>query len=304
MFRRILVPIDSPDPGAPVRYAAALAKALSAPITLLGVKEPAFACSPVPVDPFQWHADLAQLLAGLQAIAADLRSDDIQADAVVREGPAADRIAEYAQRNDCDLVVLSKRWAGSSEDSPLRALLHQGDPSLLVVPAESGKDAAPRIARLVVPLDGSSRAECVLPVADALRRGFGAHVVLAHVVEEPSMPGQVPPSAEDIRLSRQLVERNRHAVEGVLERARDLMGSDTEVRLIVHAHVPSALHDLVGAEGADLVLLAAHGSAGDLRWGCGSVAHHLIEYGTRPILLIQDQRVPVAMPRVRNPVRV
>jgi nucleotide-binding universal stress UspA family protein len=107
-----------------------------------------------------------------------------------------------------------------------------------------------------------------------------------------------------MRLSRQLVERNRHAVAGLMERARDLMGSETEVRLIVRANVSSALHDLVGAEDADLVVLAAHGSAGDLRWGCGSVAHHLIEYGTRPILLIQDRRVPIAKPRVRTPVRV
>jgi nucleotide-binding universal stress UspA family protein len=303
MFRRILVPIDSPDPGLSVRYAAEMAKALGAPVTLLGVKETTSDGAPAPVDPFQWHADLAHLFAGLRSIAADMRSDGVQADAVVREGPAAERIAEYAQRNECDLVVLSRRWAVNSEDSPLRALLHLGDQSLLVIPPAAGT-RVPRISRLLVPLDGSSRAECVLPVADALRQGFGAHVVLAHVVEEPSLPGQVPPSAEDMRLSRQLVERNRHAVTGLMERARDLMGSETEVRLLVRANVSSALHDLVGAEAADMVVLAAHGSAGDLRWGCGSVAHHLIEYGTRPILLIQDRRVPIVKPRVRTPVRV
>jgi nucleotide-binding universal stress UspA family protein len=273
MFRRILVPIDSPDPGLSVRYAAEMAKALGAPVTLLGVKETTSDGAPAPVDPFQWHADLAHLFAGLRSIAADMRSDGVQADAVVREGPAAERIAEYAQRNECDLVVLSRRWAVNSEDSPLRALLHLGDQSLLVIPPAAGT-RVPRISRLLVPLDGSSRAECVLPVA------------------------------EDMRLSRQLVERNRHAVTGLMERARDLMGSETEVRLLVRANVSSALHDLVGAEAADMVVLAAHGSAGDLRWGCGSVAHHLIEYGTRPILLIQDRRVPIVKPRVRTPVRV
>ncbi len=268
------------------------------------MKEPSAGRAPEPVDPFEWHADLARLRGGLDRIAKDLRSTGLRADAVVREGPAADRIADYAERHECDLVVLSRRWAGSSEDSPLRVLLHGGDRSLLVVPTESGSTAMPSIARIVVPLDGSPRAECVLPVADALRRGLGARVVLAHVVEEPPMPGQVPPSADDLRLSRQLVERNRHAVAGVMERARSLMGRDTEVRLVVDAHVPSALHDLVGAEAADLVVLAAHGSAGDHRWGCGSVATHLIEYGSRPVLLIQDRRVPVALPRTRPRVRV
>jgi nucleotide-binding universal stress UspA family protein len=305
MFRSLLVPLDGPARATTIAYAAGLARAFGASITLLGVKETARDGHAHPVDPFEWHVELSRLLARLEHQAEGLRAGGLEVNTAVREGPASERVPEYAERHGADLVVLTRGWKGPDEDSPLRSLLHAGRQSLLVLPPNApqrGEQASFR--RILIPLDGSRRAECVLPIARALQRGAGSHLLLAHVVEEPRMPGNVPPSAADMRLVRSVVERNRHAASAVLERVREVLGAGAELRVLVNPSIPSALHDLVAGEAADLIVLSAHGSAGDLRWGCGSVAHHLIEYGDHPVLLVQDHRVPVELPARRAPVSV
>lgn len=304
MFRSLLVPLDGPARAATVTYAAGLAEAFGASITLLGVKEAAPGDGH-PIDPFEWHMESSRILTRLEREAEALRGRGLDARATVRDGPASERVPEYAERHGIDLVVLSRGGRGPNADALLRTLLHGGRQSLLVVPPNAPQIGdRPGFRRVLVPLDGSKRAECVLPIAHALQGGAGCHLLLVHVVEEPSMPGSVPPSAADMRLARSVVERNRHAASGVLERAREGLAAETEVRVLVNPNIPSALHDLVSAEAADLILLSAHGATGDLRWGCGSVAHHLIEYGDRPVLLIQDRPVPAQLPVRPAPVRV
>jgi hypothetical protein len=48
------------------------------------------------------------------------------------------------------------------------------------------------------------------------------------------------------------------------------------------------LHDLVEREGADLVILSAHGYSGNTKWPYGSVVTNFIAYGTTPLLIVQD----------------
>ena len=45
---------------------------------------------------------------------------------------------------------------------------------------------------LLLPLDGSQLAECVLPHAAALAAAFNARLTVLRVLEKPATPGQAP----------------------------------------------------------------------------------------------------------------
>jgi nucleotide-binding universal stress UspA family protein len=142
--------------------------------------------------------------------------------------------------------------------------------------------------RLLVPLDGSQRAECVLPVARALSSFHNCTLLLAHVVNEPEVPRHAPLSEEEEELVNRLVERNRDAGEAYLQDLKSRLSNDVETRLLVGDNASAALHELVDREEIDLVLLSAHGYTGAAQWPYGSVALNFIAYGATPLLIVQD----------------
>ena len=145
-----------------------------------------------------------------------------------------------------------------------------------------------RYHRLLVPLDGSQRAESILPVVETLARAHQAQILLAHVVRRPDIPRRTPPTHEDIDLADRLVERNRTETAQYLDELGSRLSGEVEMRLLVEEHVAATLHELVDQEKIDLVLLSSHGCAGHTRWPHSSVVSSFITYGTTPLLIMQD----------------
>jgi nucleotide-binding universal stress UspA family protein len=142
--------------------------------------------------------------------------------------------------------------------------------------------------RLLVPLDGSQRAEYVLSLAATLAHTSGAQLVLAHVVGTPEVPRRMPLTEEETGLVERLTELNRARGVEYLEQLRARFPPATDVRLVVSDDPAAALHDLVDQGEMDLVALSAHGYSGGIKWPYGSTALHFIAYGTTPLLIVQD----------------
>lgn len=49
-----------------------------------------------------------------------------------------------------------------------------------------------------------------------------------------------------------------------------------------------SLHELVEREKADLVVLSGHGYSSRMKWPYGGVTNSFIQYGTTPLLIVQD----------------
>jgi nucleotide-binding universal stress UspA family protein len=165
--------------------------------------------------------------------------------------------------------------------------------SLLVVPARAGgpRVGELRLRRILVPLDCSPRAECVLPLAADLARAHEAELILAHVVPEPEIPRRLPPSAEDLAVASQLTERNRREGERYLGTLRDwLVGQKLRVavRLVVSSRRAHAIRAMADEADVDLVIVSAHGRTGDARERYGGVAARLFEETSRPLIVLQD----------------
>jgi len=153
-----------------------------------------------------------------------------------------------------------------------------------------------RYRKVMVPLDGSQRADWVVPLVDALARVNGCEVVLAHVVRKPQLLCTLPSSQEDLELVERLTERNRREAARYLERVRSRFSVEVEARLIISESVVASLHELVDREEVGLVVLAAHGHSGGTKWPHGSVATSFISYGTTPLLIVQDVSPQEAYP--------
>jgi nucleotide-binding universal stress UspA family protein len=78
----------------------------------------------------------------------------------------------------------------------------------------------PAYQRILVPLDGSQRAENVLPIVTQLAHFHKSQIHLVHVVQTPEMARQMPPLPEDIDLSNRVVARNQEEAGRYLEQMK------------------------------------------------------------------------------------
>ncbi|HDQ72430.1 MAG TPA: universal stress protein [Chloroflexi bacterium] len=297
MFERILVPLDgSPLAECVLPHAVALSRAFDAEMTLLRVLERSQATERAQsTDLLGWHIHKAEAESYLDSLVTRLSGMLSGVNWEIMEGRAAERITEFARDRDIDLIILSSHgrsglsgWniSGVVQKIILRACM----PIMIVRAYQSIKydwDGL-RYRRLMVPLDCSKRAECVLPLATKLARFHESEFLLAHVVCLPDMPRPVPLSQEEIALAEKVVRHNQKAARQCFKQLQDRLPIPAQIRLEVGDSAVAMLHDLVEQEKVDLVLLSAHGYSGGNRWPYGSVALNFIAYGTTPLLIVQD----------------
>lgn len=298
MFDRILAPLDGSSLAECVLpHVVSLAKAYEAQVILAQVLECPEATGGEPVDPLNWELCKAEAEAYLSDIRARLEKVGVDHVATeLLEGRAAQRLVEFIGDNEVDLIVLSSHGrAGLSRwnvNSVVRKIVQRANRSTMIVRAykaveTDGLDEA-HYERLLVPLDGSQRAECALTTAVTLARFHDAQLMIGHIVDRPEMPRQVPLSEEDQALIERFVERSKAVSTEYLDQLRERLSVDFDAKLQVDEDVAAALHAMVEAEGVDLTVLCAHGYSGKTKWPFGSVTTSFIEYGTTPLLMTQD----------------
>ncbi len=303
MFDTILVPLDgSQMAGCVLPHVAAIAASFNAEVTLLRMLEKnQTAPSAQLFDLLNWQINKTRSVLYLEKIKALLQETSIRTHALVLEGLVAEGIAEYAQQQGMKLIVLSSHgWSGLTQwgvGSITQKIILIAQTSLLIVRAhhhEAYSDklfAAPLYKHILVPLDGSQRAENVLPVVTQLAHFHKSQVHLVHVVQTPEMARQMPPAPEDIELANRVVERNREEAEHYLDHLKsrsNLKDIDVRTHLIISENATVALHQLEEQEQIDIVTLNAHGYSGNHQWPHGSMVNHFILYGRAPLLIVQD----------------
>jgi len=142
---------------------------------------------------------------------------------------------------------------------------------------------------ILVPLDGSSRAEQVLPVAarlarasqgtitllrvvdltyDVISSGIGAPYIAQHIIED------------DLSNARSYLEQWRHnsTLAGAVVQTRVVSGNPAVAILAQAAEPP-----------IDLVVISSHGYTGLKRWILGSVAEKVARHSCAPVMIVRDQ---------------
>ncbi len=315
MLESILVPLDGSTLAECVLpHVVALADAFGSQVVLLRVLDQHQSAESIhTVDPLTWQLNKTEADLYLDSVCARLQEAGLQVQTELLEGPAAENIVSAAQNHNADLIIMSSHarsgLTGWGISSIVQKVVLSAPTSLMIVRARQavGLLAEQRYKRLFVPLDGSLRAECVLPLAIQLIRAHQSQLVLAHVVGRPELARRTPATQEDLDLVNRLVERNQEEGARYLEQLLSRLsveGLDVQTHLLVNQNVAVTLHDLIEREQIDLVIVSAHGYSGEARWPYGSVVSNLIFYGTTPLLIMQDLPVEkIAHPQTEVRVR-
>jgi len=139
---------------------------------------------------------------------------------------------------------------------------------------------------ILVPLDGSPLAECVLPHVVAVARPFDALVTLVHVCEPQQAPETVQPvNAVDWSI------RTTEADAYLEKTAGRLQASDLEVRWRRLEGQP-AEQVLAYARGnrVDLILVSSHGRSGLTGWNVSSVVQKIIARARLSLMVVRAYR--------------
>jgi nucleotide-binding universal stress UspA family protein len=151
--------------------------------------------------------------------------------------------------------------------------------------------------RIMVPLDGSEMAECVLPHVEVLARACStAHVTFIRVVEpvyipaSPEHEGSGVFSTLDAQHMRNNVDSENMAVaEEYVTRvaARNRYpGTEVEARVIM-GKPAETIAEYAKQNGIDLIVIATHGLSGVSRWVWGSIADRVLRAACVPVLMVR-----------------
>jgi nucleotide-binding universal stress UspA family protein len=296
MFEHVLVPLDGSSLAECVLPSViAICRLFNSQVTLLHVLErPQVLSDTQTIDPLEWHVLKTEAIQYLETIANRLERVGVGAQTVVREGRAAESIINYTIQNGMSLLILSTHGEGGLDEwnigSTVQKVMLRARQSILLIRATQPTPLIDAIQhqKILVPLDGSTRAENVLPVANILSNFHNTELVLIQVVHKPEMPRHVPLSPEETMLVEKITELNYQESTRYLEQLEIQFAPGIKTYSLISQNPTTALHNLVQQEEIDLVLFNAHGFSGEAQHPYGSVVTQFIVYGTTSLLIMQD----------------
>ncbi|MBE3560467.1 MAG: universal stress protein [Ktedonobacteraceae bacterium] len=310
MFQKIVVPLDGSslaEQALPV--AARLARAGSSSLLLLRIVPPLHQYAWYPVEPV---ADLSDLLEQervratnyLQGLTSSETLQGIDVSIAVLDGDPADTILSATAREQASLIVMCshgetgfRRWMLGSvsvkvaRHSDVPVLVLRPDPHNITAPFMSKTGPV----RILVPLDGSERAEESLIPAARL-----AQVLSAPEAGALHLACVIPYENEDQELAIQLAQEYLVNIEQRLRASEPGKQLTITSSVTLHIDVAQALVELAeqgkgmeeieGFKGCDLIAITTHGRGGVTRWVMGSVTERILDATKLPLLIIRAHK--------------
>jgi nucleotide-binding universal stress UspA family protein len=165
--------------------------------------------------------------------------------------------------------------------------------------AADRQSAANVYARILVALDGSTRAELVLPYVEALAEQFGSSVTLlrvttaAQAIAGPALTATIPPVAPNVAAKpidpSAVVAAERHEVERYLQAVAQRLHS-RGLTVSPEQHEGSAADVIIRRArelDASVIAMTTHGSGRLARLIFGSTADAVLRHAPCPILLVR-----------------
>jgi nucleotide-binding universal stress UspA family protein len=288
MRKPIVVPLDgSPRAEHALVPVVALARLINCDVHLLHVRAEAAAGMTDVLDAY------------LQAIAYRIE-DEYGGGRVItaqRVGPVAKSIVQYARQVNAALIVMGTRHQDGLQQSVVasvadRVARRAGMPVMLTgletTPVQRGEQWTCR--RILVPLDGSERAQQIVAPVTALAAAFRARITLLRVIPVvaldigyPSVPLGAP--LEAIAMQQDAMAQ----LERIAQRLR-AQGVNADTRVVrTVAPVAQAITNEAIDTHADLIAIATRGHGMARRFAYGSVAHELVKRGDFPLLILSPR---------------
>lgn len=234
----------------------------------------------------------------LERAAATVAGDGLRPVVARLQGPVTQAITGYAREVGAGLIVMTTRGQGGLAQlllgSVAESLVRSADtPLLLMRPDSNGSVAAGPFRRVLVPLDGSTTAEAILPHAAALVAADGGELVAARFVDTCPVPTALP-FHERFRRDEASIAAERAEAEGYLGELAQRQGQLRVVTAVRESDDPAReLGELVRELGADLLALTTHGR-GSARTPLGSFSGRALREVALPLLVVRPGEGSVA----------
>ena len=309
MYARILVPVDGSSLSEQVLpYVQQLGLGLSIPVTLMTVVEPSPPSIGLHLGPSSQEQDTVRhradhAVAYLNSLADAFRSDGVTVSTLTPSGAPAQEIVQEAEREADTLIAMSghgrsgvaRWWLGSVADR----VLHTTDAPLLVIRFHEGERPthAEGFSRVVVPVDGSPRAEEILPHVAHITKALGIAVDLVRVVPTwNEYLAMAAPSTNygtaslDTASLDEAFRYNEEEANGYLDRVREDLLKQGVGPVETHSlrgDPASSIIDVANESPDRLVAMTTHGRSGVGRWVLGSVADRVVRNSGDPVLVVR-----------------
>lgn len=155
--------------------------------------------------------------------------------------------------------------------------------------------------RILVPLDGSFRAEQALPIAARIARASGGTITLLRVAH-PALaivPPMIPNSAIAETTNNAAVAIAQNYLEGI-RHSQGLADVHTETEAVVGQAAATILF-MLDVRPVDLIVMCSHGYNGLKRLVMGSIAENVARHATVPLLLLRDEGPGLTQARSGGP---
>lgn len=140
------------------------------------------------------------------------------------------------------------------------------------------------INHILVPLDGSTLAECVLPHISAIAPVTHARVTLLHVLQQTRNGGGIPAvDPVEWHLQKQNAEKYLEETANRLSEA-GILGVEAEV---LEGSPAGSVIDFARSNNVDLIALSTHGHSGLSGWNVSSVVQKILLRSHKSTLLVR-----------------
>jgi nucleotide-binding universal stress UspA family protein len=176
----------------------------------------------------------------------------------------------------------------------MRDVPARGAPGAQEVPEATASEASRRpqqtIRRILVPLDGSTYAECALPHAVAIAKAFGSRICLLSVGVARHR-GVQPANVAEWRIARAESQAYLELLAGSL-RAEEIE-ADCEC---AEGRASEQILRSAAERGADLIVLSSHGEGGITDFHMSGTVSKVLEAAPSSLLVVRANKEPAAPP--------
>ena len=239
----------------------------------------------------QFNADLAARERYLDSLIEQLKADGFKVDKSVRRGSITEVTKSFVEAAGIDLVVTTtrgksgeKHWMSGGVSSKLMMKL---DIPVYLVQGDQPKDLGKKPEKMLVALDGSIKAEKVLPYARAMAQVYGSDLTLISVPQIPETENYRAPADVVENLRAEAEAKMTNFLEAV---ARDLEKDGIKVDIIVKGSRP-AMTIVDTAEEGDygLILLTSNGRGTFDRMIMGADSERIVGSTNRCVLMMPSR---------------
>jgi nucleotide-binding universal stress UspA family protein len=283
MFDRILFPTDGSDGAAAARDAVFdVAERHGAAVDVLHVADTTVLSSTrVETEVHDEFVRQGERIVETVADAAASRGIPTRTD--VLQGGVPETIADYADANGIDLIVMPTHGRTGVERVVLGSVTERVLRTAAVPVLTLNPEATPYrypFESVLVPIDGSGPADRALELGVDVATAYGAAIDLLSVVDVASLGIDVHSEVQtDV-----LAER----AESVVDDARDYADANGASAVQTTVEFGTAVHRAISAyideHDVDLVVLGTHGRSGLDRLLLGSVTERVVRTATVPVL--------------------